>query len=65
VSHVGPARDTYVVEMTAWLSDEDLAQVNRLIERLQTRLLPSERGGGKRLCSLALSLTPLPREEAS
>lgn len=55
----GPQRDTYVAQMTTWLSDQELAEVNRLIEELHTRLRPSSETEGKKLCSFALVLAPL------
>lgn len=55
----GPHRDTYVAQMTAWLSDSELAEVNKLIERLHARLRPSPKTEGKKLCSFVLALTPL------
>lgn len=60
----GAARDTYVAEMTAWLSDKDLAAVNRLITQLHRRLRPAPRRKGTKLCRFALALTPVfPGEE--
>ena len=55
----GKSRDTHAMQMTAWLSNSELAQVNRMIEEFQTVLKPSQEIEGKQLFSLTLGLAPL------
>lgn len=60
----GPDRDTYAAQLTAWLSNEEIAEVNGLIERLHEIMRPAETIAGKQLLSLTLGLAPLhPGEE--
>ena len=60
----GPLRDTYATQLTAWLSGDDLIELNRLLEKLTELLRPSEAIEGKKLHCLTLGLSPLhPKED--
>jgi DNA-binding transcriptional ArsR family regulator len=55
----GDGRDTYAAQLTAWLTDEELATVNELIEQLHEVMKPSEPSDAKRLHTLTLALAPI------
>jgi hypothetical protein len=55
----GKSRDTHATQVTAWLSNSELARVNQLIDELQGLLKPSPKIEGKQLLSLTLGLAPL------
>jgi len=50
----GPLRDTGAVTLTAWQSDDELCEVNRVIGLLSDRMKPSRHSAGKRLINLTL-----------
>ncbi|GJM17975.1 MAG: hypothetical protein DHS20C14_01880 [Phycisphaeraceae bacterium] len=54
----GPFRDTGAIQLTAWLSDDELREVNRHIGLLAERMKPTRPSAGKRLISLTLGLAP-------
>jgi len=55
----GPSRDTYANQMTAWLSADELSEVNDLIKKLTVLMKPSQPAPGKSLHNLTLGLAPL------
>jgi len=55
----GKNRDTHATQMTAWLSNRELAKLNQLVEELRDLMKPSQEIKGKQLLSLTIGLAPL------
>ncbi|MDO9489942.1 MAG: helix-turn-helix domain-containing protein [Sphingomonadaceae bacterium] len=59
VALAGPQRQLWASRTTGWLSDDDLVEVNRLLERLGAMLSQPKSEERSRLMSLAFALAPL------
>jgi hypothetical protein len=55
----GRRRDTYVTQMTSWLTAAELVEVNEHIKALHALMRPETAQKGKRLFRLTLALSPL------
>lgn len=65
----GPHRNLWAARQKAWLSADELAELNRLLERIQQIMAQAERGADRSLCVLSYFLAPVdpqdPRREAN
>ncbi len=61
----GRRRDTYVTQMTSWLTATELAQVNKHINALHDIMRPRTAHEGKRIFRITLALSPLHPEVPS
>lgn len=55
----GPARNLWGGRVKAWLSDEELREVNDLLQRLMALFRAGSRSEDRQLCSFAWTLAPL------
>lgn len=59
VAVTGPARELWVARLRGWVDADELAEVNRLLQRLAELLLSTRPAGKRKLVALSWALAPV------